>query len=189
MTDRTELALVAESWLDIEMKALVISGPPAIGKSTVAERLVTGSTLRAVIEADELRTQASRIDTPEDCEQTEASVQSLQDTAATQAAIQIAEVLLRRNVQVIIPDHLGSEHADMYRRGLSAAVLVVQLDADPEAHRVRNRARPHLRQYAPDVLALLHANARQRGNPDLVLDTTENEPDVTAQQLEALLHN
>lgn len=169
------------------MKALVISGPPAIGKTTVAERLGNGSALRAVIEVDELRTQALRIATPEGSGQTEADDQRLQDAAATRAAIQIARVLLDRGIQVVMPDHLGSEHADLYRQGLPASVSVVQLDADPEAHGIRNRTRQQLRQYAPDLLAFLHANARQWGNPDLILDTTGKEPEDTAQELESLL--
>lgn len=183
-----ELAFYVDPWLDGAMKALVISGPPAIGKSTIAERLTNGSTLRAIIEVDELRTQALRIGTPGKHEQAEDSDQSLQDTAATKAAIQIARVLLERGVQVIIPDHLGSEHADLYRNGLSA-VLVVQLDANPGAHRVRNRARPRPRRYAPALLDFLHANARQSGSPDLVLDTTGTKPDDTAQHLETLLRS
>lgn len=182
------LALDAHSWLDRAMKALVIAGPPAIGKSTVADRLATGSRLRAVIEADELRTQASRVEVPEDRGQTEFSAQDLQDIAATKAAIQLTWLLLKQEVQVIIPDFLGCEHAYLYREGLSTdAVSVVRLDADASVHHARNQSRPPIRQYTPDLLAFLRADARQKGHPDLVVDTTRHDLDETAQRLEAIL--
>lgn len=170
------------------MKALVITGPPAVGKSAVADRLAIGSALRAVIEVDELRTQASRVEVPENRGQTESSGQDLQDVVATKAAIQLAQLLLKQEVQVIIPDFLGCEHAGLYREGLSAdAVSVVRLDADASVHRARNQSRPPIRQYAPDVLAFLRADARQKGRPDLVVDTTRYDLDETVRRLEPLL--
>jgi hypothetical protein len=154
----------------------------------VAQVLPSGTNPRALIEVDELRTEADRLGAAEPS--LEAS-EALRDQAATLAAVRLARPLLKRGVDVILLDYLACRFASVYRRELAqiAPVAIVRLDTDSLTHRARNRCRPAIRRYPDEILDLLRASARQEGRPDFSIDTTGKPADQTARQLDALLRS
>lgn len=153
----------------------------------MTELLLAAPTLRTLIEVDELRTQAGYL--AHESERGDEAGERLRDEAATGAAVRLARPLLKCGVQVLILDYLGCRFGEIYREGLSTvgSVLIVRLDAAKQAHQVRNRSRPQRRQFSPDILDFLRTSAQQEGHADLAINTTRNQPDQTARDLESLL--
>jgi len=158
------------------MRVLVVTGPPAVGKSTVA-RIVAARTPRcAVVEVDDVRRlvlsgAAAPWDGREGVRQQRLGVLN---------ACALARNFASQEIDVVIVDVLNQKTAALYRRRLKKP-LIVQLWVSPGEARRRALCRPiHI---TWDEFEMLHRQQAALTAADLRLDTTALSATETAECL------
>ena len=158
------------------MRVLVLSGPPAVGKSTLG-RLLAGTRARcAFIDVDDVRqlVVAGAVAPWEGVEGRR------QRRLSAINAGSLAGNFTAAGIDVVIADVLNEETHAVYRASLDE-LLVVHLHVDAERARDRARGRPvHL---TWDEFDMLHREQETVNGADLWLDTTELTIQETVERL------
>ena len=151
---------------------LVLTGAPAVGKSTTAGVLARGRTRAAVVDVDDVRLMVVAGHEPPWAGREGVAQQRLgvENTCA------LARRFGEHGFEVVIADVLTPDSAALYRQRLPAAVLVRLHVAPQEAHR-RAGTRPV---YLSDA-EFEHLHAQDRDDPPPV----DHDLDVTAMDVRA----
>jgi hypothetical protein len=147
------------------MRVLVLTGPPAVGKSTVAPIVAAHVPRCAVVEVDDIRRLVlSGAAAPWDGRD---GVRQLRLGVLNACAL--ARNFASQEIDVVIVDVLNQKTAALYRRRLDKP-LIVQLGVSPGEARRRALSRPiHI---TWDEFEMLHRQQAALTAADLRLDTT-----------------
>ncbi len=155
--------------------ALVLTGPPAVGKSSAAISLAAARPRCAVIEVDDLR-QLVRTGAAAPWDGVEGARQRL---LGARNACALAVNFLSDNIDVAITDVLTPETVATYREMLPGC-LVIRLSA-PLSETRRRAARRHVGLTAAEFDALHNHDATRSPHVDTTIDVAElNALDQTA---------
>ncbi|GAA2112526.1 hypothetical protein GCM10009841_36260 [Microlunatus panaciterrae] len=159
---------------------LVLTGGPAVGKSTISRLLAESRERAAVIEVDDVRQfVVSGAAAP-----WEGQEGLRQQRLGVENACALATRFVAEKIEVVISDVLNPETTALYR-GLLPDCLVVRLVAAPAEVRRRAGTRPWY--LTEEEFALLHELDRSRPVPaDHVLDVTVLSPAATCLAVNAL---
>jgi predicted kinase len=160
--------------------ALVLTGPPAVGKSTVARTLAAARPRCAVIEVDDLR-QLVHAGAAAPWEGAEGARQRL---LGARNACAVAANFLAYGIEVVITDVVTTETAASYRRMLPGC-LVVRLTATlSEAQ--RRAASREARLTTAEFEALHEQDAVHPPRVDVTIDVTDLDPRHEARVIEVV---
>ncbi|WP_188189463.1 AAA family ATPase [Nonomuraea sp. SYSU D8015] len=161
------------------MRVLVLSGPPAAGKSTLGRRLAGTRTRCAFIDVDDVR-QLVVAGAAAPWEGTEGRRQ--RRLSAINAS-SLAKNFVTAGIDVVIADVLNGETLPVYRASLDS-LLVVHLHVAYGKARDRAVGRPVYITW--NEFAMLHQEQESMAGVDLWLDTTELTVEATAERLLAV---
>ena len=150
--------------------ALVLTGPPAVGKSRAALSLAGTRTQCAVIEVDDLR-QLVRVGAAAPWE---GAAGARQHRLGVRNACAVASNFLSEGIDALITDVLTSDTARTYRALLPGCV-VVRLTATLE-ETTRRAASRHERLTVAEFDALHQQDQAQPAFADLTIDATHLDP-------------
>ncbi|MEO3797562.1 hypothetical protein ABGB14_45810 [Nonomuraea sp. B10E15] len=158
------------------MQVLVLSGPPAAGKSTVGRRVAGTRARCAFIDVDDVRQLVlAGMVAPWD-----GAEGRRQRRLSAVNACSLAANFVAAGMDVVIADVLNEETLAVYRASLRD-LLVVRLEVAYGCARERAMGRPvHL---TWDEFAMLHREQESVAGADLWLDTTELAVDDTVGRL------
>lgn len=161
------------------MKVLVLTGPPAVGKTTIGRRLATRRTRCALIDVDDVRQLIVSGGAAPWCGPEGLMQQRLGVVNACALAINFVQ----HGVDAVVADVLTNETAGLYRYLLRDA-LIVQLTVDYDEALERAQTRTvHL---TPDEFNMLHEQQSKLSGMDERLDTTSLTAEGTARSLARL---
>lgn len=155
------------------MRPLLLTGPPAAGKSTTARALAAALPLAAVVDVDDVRQfVVSGHAAPWD-----GDAGLLQQCLGVENACDLARRFAESGIEVVIADVLTPRTAELYRARLPT-VLIIHLRISFGEARRRAALRPvHL---TDDEFELLHRQQPGGAEPyDAVVDV--DDPDLAAQ--------
>jgi shikimate kinase len=143
---------------------LLLTGPPAVGKSSVARLLAARRPRCAVVEVDDLR---QLVKTGGVAPWIAGEGESQHRLAAENACL-LAKNFIENGFEVLISDVVLAAPADAYRHAVPAP-LIVRLDASLAETLRRAGTRPHY--LTSEEFERLHSAALAWPFPDVILDT------------------
>lgn len=158
------------------MRVLVLSGPPAAGKSTLGRRLASTRTRCAFIDVDDVR----QLVVAGAAAPWEGAEGRRQRRLSAINAGSLAKNFVTAGIDVVIADVLNDETLPVYRASLDSLLVVHLHVAYGRAHE-RAKGRPIYITW--DEFAMLHREQESLGEVDLWLDTTELAVEQTAERL------
>ncbi|MEV0827271.1 AAA family ATPase [Nonomuraea rubra] len=158
------------------MRVLVLSGPPAAGKSTLGRRLASTRTRCAFIDVDDVR----QLVVAGAAAPWEGAEGRRQRRLSAVNACSLARNFVTAGMDVVVADVLNEETLAVYRASLDG-LLVVHLHVAYGRARERAEGRPvHI---TWDEFAMLHREQRSMAVVDLWLDTTRLTVQETTERL------
>lgn len=164
---------------DRNVRVLVVTGPPAVGKSTVGRLVATRGQRRALVDIDDVRHLVISGHTAP----WEGEEGARQQRLGVVNGCALAGNFVSHGIDVVIVDVLSEETASLYRE-LLPDPLIVRLSVDyPEALRRAQTRKVHL---SWDEFRALHAQQTSLKAADVQVDTTHLSAQDTADRLMGL---